>query len=225
MRCARDRAISLKMRGWGELPEKLKKLDPYPALLRVTYMAGSAVPSDVLADGRILFEAAFPLGAFPQRSRGAGQPVAEMYLVYQDGSGVESYRCDHGRSRWGGKQLGDGDVVFTHGAGLARFTSPMAHEVAIAAPRAEYAGGIAELAGGEWLVSARTGAGTHYALKMWKPGAAALGASAGGERQGSGGAGGGGARGRSRTGILRRCTRGAMPTCWRWTRGCRARGT
>jgi hypothetical protein len=159
----------------GELPERLAKIDPYPALLRVTYMRGNALPTDVLADGRILFEAEFPLGAFRLSSRGAGRPVAEMYLVYQDGSGVESYRCDHGRSRWGGKQLADGDVVFTHGSTLAKFTSPMGHEVGIAAPRAEYAGGVAEMAGGEWLVSARAAAGGHYALKMWKPGAATLG--------------------------------------------------
>ncbi len=169
------RGFELENARLGELPEKLAKIDPYPALMRVTYMGGSAIPSDVLADGRILFEAAFPLGAFPLSSKSAARPVAEMYLVYQDGSGVESYRCDHGRSRWGGKQLADGDVVFTHGSTLAKFTSPMGHEVGIAAPRAEYAGGIAELATGEWLVSARAGAGGHYALKMWKPGAATLG--------------------------------------------------
>ena len=163
------RGFELENARLGELPEKLAKIDPYPALMRVTYMGGSAIPSDVLADGRILFEAAYPLG-----SKGVGRPVAELYLVYQDGSGVESYRCDHGTSRWGGTQLADGDVVFTHGAGLARFTSPMAHEAAIAAPRAEYAGGIAELATGEWLVSARAAAGGHYALKMWKRGAAVL---------------------------------------------------
>ena len=32
------------------------------------------------------------------------------------------------RARWGGHQLASGDVVFTHGATLARFTSPLAHE-------------------------------------------------------------------------------------------------
>ncbi len=213
------RGYELENARLGELPEKLAKIDPYPALLRVTYMRGNALPTDVLADGRILFEAAFPLGA-----KAAGRPVAEMYLVYQDGSGVESYRCDHGRSRWGGKQLADGDVVFTHGSTLAKFTSPMGHEVGIAAPRAEYAGGIAELAKGEWLVSARAAAGTHYALKMWKPGAAALGPFLG-------------ENGKDlvepvvvgpRTAPNRhpqRCTRGAMPTFWRWTRGCRARAT
>lgn len=137
--------------------------------LPLTYIEGSAVPSDVLADGRILFEAGFPLGS------GA---APELYLVYSDGSGVESYRCDHPMGgvggRWGGKQLASGDVVFTHGASLARFTSPLAHEERIAAPHAEYAGAIAETATGAWLLSARAAAGAHYALKLWKPSAAPL---------------------------------------------------
>jgi hypothetical protein len=135
------------------------------AVLPLSYMAASAIPADVLADGRILFEAGFPLGS---------GSTPEMFLVYSDGSGVESYRCDHGKARWGGRQLASGDVVFTHGASLARFTSPLATEAHIVAPRAEYAGAIAETAAGDWLVSARAGAGTHYALKLWKPGAAAL---------------------------------------------------
>jgi len=113
----------------------------------------------------VLFESGFPLGT-------AGSP--ELYLVYTDGSGVESYRCDHGAARWGGRQLASGDVVFTHGMALARFTSPLAHEEAVATPKAEYAGAIAEAAGGLWLVSARTSKGDAFALKLWKPGAAAL---------------------------------------------------
>ncbi len=136
-----------------------------PGPLALSYMRASAFPSDVLADGRILFEAGFPLGS---------GSTPELYLVYADGSGVESYRCDHGRARWGGKQLTNGDVVFTHGTSLARFTSSLAHEAPVAAPTAEYAGAIAETASGAWLLSARSGAGAHYALKLWKPGAAAL---------------------------------------------------
>jgi hypothetical protein len=134
-------------------------------LLPLSYLPGNSIPDDVLHDGRILFESGFPLGS---------GSTPEMYLVYSDGSGVESYRCDHGAARWGGKQLASGDVVFTHGASLARFTSPLAHEAPIAAPRAEYAGAVAETASGAWLVSARSGAGTHYALKAWKQGAATL---------------------------------------------------
>jgi hypothetical protein len=138
--------------------------DAGSTVVPLSYMPGSAIPADVLLDGRILFEAGFPLGS---------GSTPELYLVYSDGSGVESYRCDHGAARWGGKQLASGDVVFTHGASLARFTSPVAHEVSIAAPHAEYAGGIAETASGAWLVSARPAVGTHYALKLWQPASAA----------------------------------------------------
>jgi hypothetical protein len=135
----------------------------------LTFLSASAVPADVLADGRILFEAGFPLG------EGA---TPEMFLVYSDGSGVESYRCDHpanaAGARWGGKQLKSGDVVFTHGGSLARFTSPLAHEVRLSAPRGEYAGAIAETASGEWLVSGRESATAKFALKLWKPGASVM---------------------------------------------------
>jgi hypothetical protein len=129
-------------------------------LLPLSYLPGSTIPTDVLQDGRILFEAEFPLGA---------GSTPELFLVYSDGSGVESYRCDHGRARWGGKQLASGDVVFTQGNVLARFTSALAHEAAIQAPRAEYAGAIAETASGAWLLSARAGTGARYALKLWQP--------------------------------------------------------
>jgi len=138
-------------------------------VVALSYMPGSAIPDDVLADGRILFEAGFPLGS---------GSTAEMYLVYSDGSGVESYRCDHGSARWGGKQFASGDVVFTHGASLARFTSPLAHETPVAAPRDEYAGAITETTNGAWLVSARTSAVTHYALKRWESGSSQTGSAA-----------------------------------------------
>jgi len=134
-------------------------------LTQLSFLAGSAIPSDVLADGRILFESGFPLGS---------GSTPEMYLIYSDGSGIESYRCDHGKARWGGRQLANGDVVFTHGASLSRFTSPLAHETPIAAPHAEYAGAIAETASSAWLVSARPAAGASYALMQWKPGAIAM---------------------------------------------------
>ncbi|HMG87228.1 MAG TPA: hypothetical protein VK574_15965 [Terracidiphilus sp.] len=139
------------------------------AVLPLTYVAANAIPADVLADGRILFEAGFPLG------EGA---TPEMFLVYSDGSGVESYRCDHpataAGARWGGRQLKSGDVVFTQGGSLARFTSPLAHEERVVSPRGEFGGGIAETASGEWLVSARESAQVRYVLKLWKPGAAAM---------------------------------------------------
>jgi hypothetical protein len=136
-----------------------------PGILPLTYSETNAFPADVLRDGRILFEAGFPLdeGLTP-----------EMYLVYADGSGAESVRCDHGRARWGGTQLASGDVVFTHGASLARFTSAMAHEVPVQAPHGEYAGAITETAQGAWLFSARATTERRFAIKIWTPGAAAM---------------------------------------------------
>jgi hypothetical protein len=133
-----------------------------PGITPLTYFRGSAFPTGVLHDGRILFQTGFPIGA-------SAKP--EIYLVYADGSGVESYRCDHGRGRWGARQLASGDVVFTHGTTLGRFTSPLAHEVAVAAPAAQYAGSIAETASGAWLVSARKAGEAHYAINLWNPGA------------------------------------------------------
>jgi hypothetical protein len=131
----------------------------------LTFAGANAIPSDVLADGRILFESDFPLGS---------GSLPEMFLVYSDGSGVEAYRCDHGVPRWGGKQLASGDVVFTHGASLGRFTSSLAHEERIAAPQAEYAGGIAEMPSAAWLMSARIAKSGHYGINVWQPGAASL---------------------------------------------------
>jgi hypothetical protein len=138
-------------------------------VLPLTYMNASALPSDVLADGRILFEAGFPLGS---------GTTPELFLVYADGSGVESYRCDHpansAGARWGGKQMESGDVIFTHGQSLARFTSSLAHEERITIPRAQFAGAVAETASGNWLVSARDSATSKFALKIWRPGSAAM---------------------------------------------------
>ena len=48
------------------------------------------------------------------------------------------------------------------------------HEERVTAPRGEYAGGIAETASGQWLVSVRESANAKFTLKLWKPGAAAM---------------------------------------------------
>ena len=148
-------------------PPKTEFLNPTAGsgMLPLTYIRTNAFPTAVLADGRILFESGFPLGA---------GSTAELYVAYADGSGVESYRCDHGRARWGGTQLASGDVVFTHGGALARFTSALAHEDPVGAPRAEYAGAIAETASGAWLVSARAAGEAHFAIHLWKPGTSSL---------------------------------------------------
>lgn len=143
------------------------------ATQRLSDIPGNFVPDDVLADGRVLFESGFPLGA------GA---TPELYLVYPDGSGVESVRCDHSNAvRSGGREHGRqiaydsagaraGDIVFTQGRQLARFTSPLADETAIAAPAGEFAGDIAGLPDGRWLLAMRGPGERFYALEAWAPG-------------------------------------------------------
>jgi hypothetical protein len=133
--------------------------------LQLTYAPGSFLPSDVLRDGRVLFEGAFPYGSGSS---------SEFYTVYSDGSGVESYRCDHGHARHAGRQGESGDIVFTSGRGLARFTSALAHEVPISAPAGEYAGDVVELPSGEWLLAWRADSQKPFQLKRWKPGSNTL---------------------------------------------------
>lgn len=130
--------------------------------LLLSYAPGNAIPSDVLRDGRILIQAGYPLGS---------GSTPEIYTVYSDGSGIESYRCDHGTARYAGKQISSGDIVFTHGGSLSRFTSPMAHEVAVVAPAGEYAGDIVETSAGDWVFPWRLNGSSSFQLKQWKPGA------------------------------------------------------
>jgi len=107
-----------------------------------------------LRDGRILFEAAYPMGD------GA---TAELYTVYSDGSGVESYRCDHGDNRHSGQEMRSGDIVFANDRGMGRFTSALAHEVQINAPAGEYAGNA--MPGENWIVAWRRDSKAHYSLQ------------------------------------------------------------
>jgi hypothetical protein len=129
--------------------------------LPLTYGLGNSLPTDVLQDGRVLFETVFPLGS---------NALPELYTVYSDGSGVESYRCDHGQARHSGKQVASGDIVFPSERGMARFTSALAKQVPIAAPPGEYADGIAESATGEWLLPWRANGNSQFQLMWWKPG-------------------------------------------------------
>jgi hypothetical protein len=133
--------------------------------LQLTYGPGNFLPSDVLHDGRVLFEALYPSG------RGSH---AELYTVYPDGSGVESYRCDHKNSRQLGRELASGDIVFAEEHGLARFTSALAHEVTIPVPAGEYAGDVAEAPDGDWLIAWRQNATAHFTINRFKPGTRAL---------------------------------------------------
>lgn len=124
--------------------------------LSLTFSPGSSLPTDVLRDGRVLFETSTASGP-------------ELYTVYSDGSGVESYRCDHGRSRHAGRQVESGDIVFTDSGRLARFTSVLAKEVPVAAPAGEYAGDVAEIGQGDWLVPWRPRGQAQFRLMQWRP--------------------------------------------------------
>jgi hypothetical protein len=133
--------------------------------LALTYGPANFFPTDVLRDGRILFEAVYPLG---------GDAVPEIYTVYSDGSGVESYRCDHGSARYSGKQVSSGDVIFASANGLGKFTSAHAQGVHISAPAGEYAGDITETPTGDWLMPWRSEAKAPFQLMLWKPGSSEL---------------------------------------------------
>ncbi|MGC2621179.1 MAG: hypothetical protein WA414_19195, partial [Acidobacteriaceae bacterium] len=134
---------------------------------QLSYLPGNFIPDDVLRDGRVLFESGFPLGA------GA---TPEMFLVYADGSGVESVRCDHPSSaaqgRQHGRQLLSGDIVFTHGQRLSRFTSALAGEAPITTPAGTLAGDVAEMPDGRWVLALRRPGAKHFALEAWRPGTA-----------------------------------------------------
>jgi len=133
--------------------------------LPLTYGPANFLPTDILRDGRILLETSYPVGT-------AATP--ELYTVYSDGSGFESYRCDHGNARHEGRQINSGDIVFASRSGLARFTSALAKDVPVSAPAGEYIGEIAETASGDWLLPWRADAKAHYQLMIWKPGAPRL---------------------------------------------------
>jgi Hydrazine synthase alpha subunit middle domain len=124
---------------------------------RLFPLAVDAFPTDVLQDGRILFMSGYPLGE---------RLTPELYTMYSDGSGVESYRCDHGGARSYGKQISSGDVVFATPKGLARFTSASAKELAAGLPPADYAGDISEITPDEWLVPWRASKRSFYVIGL-----------------------------------------------------------
>jgi hypothetical protein len=129
--------------------------------LALTHIPASAIPSDILHDGRIVFSAANPLGT--------GQ-TPEIYTVYSDGSGVESYRCDHGAARHSAKQGSSGDLIFASEKGLGRFTSARAQGMRLSAPAGEFVGDFAETTNGEWLLSWRPDPNSAFRIMRWQKG-------------------------------------------------------
>jgi hypothetical protein len=129
--------------------------------LSLTYGPANFLPTDVLHDGRILFEAGYPLGMVT---------IPELYTVYSDGSGVESYRCDHGNARHSARQSSSGDIVFASAHGLGAFTSARAQQIPVAAPAGEYAGDVADTGSGQWLLSWRPDTKSHFRIVLWRSG-------------------------------------------------------
>ncbi len=123
------------------------------AAARLTFAPVWYLTSDVLRDGRILFETA-----------------GELFTVYPDGTGVESLRCDHGPVRGGARQISSGDVVFTAGVRLARFTSALAVQVEIPQPPLDFLGPVAEAAPDSWIVALRRRPSAPFSLFLWTPG-------------------------------------------------------
>jgi hypothetical protein len=151
----------------GHFALEVASLDGTGQPTRITYAPGSFIPTGVLSDGRILFESGFPLGT-------DGTP--EVYAVYPDGSGVEAYRCDHGPARSQAIQSGNGDIIFVASAGLGRFISSSAHQLAFDAPEGDYAGGLSETGNGDLLVAwrSRASAGSRYSLQLMQKGSHSL---------------------------------------------------
>jgi hypothetical protein len=126
---------------------------------QISFASENVIASDVLRDGRILVNSAYP------GQNGSGP---EIYAVYSDGSGFESIRCDHPPTRYFGRELESGNIVFTHGDKFAMFISPFATERSVSIPRANYDGDIAETSSHEWIVAATVNG--RYVLRLWKPG-------------------------------------------------------
>jgi hypothetical protein len=93
--------------GWfPKNPAALWALTPGSAApKRLTWGAASAVDPTVLQDGRILFVSAMPPEASPRVS---------LFTIYNDGSGVSPYACQHDGSGEIGhpRELPDGRVAF-----------------------------------------------------------------------------------------------------------------
>jgi hypothetical protein len=128
-------------------------------VVRLTYTPGDHLATDVLRDGRVLFEAPHP-----------GSKGRDLYTVYLDGSGIETYRCDHGHDRSAAIETSSGDIVFNSSGRLSRFTSARAVEVELPRLTGEFAGRPAEIAPGELIAGFRPDAGQAYGIYRWKAG-------------------------------------------------------
>ena len=127
---------------------------------QISFAASNILATDVLRDGRILLQSAYLDG---------NELKPEVFAVYSDGSGFESIRCDHGTSRYEGHELSSGDIVFTHGTRLGRFSSPYATERPVDVPVAEYSE-IAETPSRDWIVSVAPSSTEEFSLRLRRAG-------------------------------------------------------
>ena len=67
-----------------------------------------------------------------------------------------------------GRQLASGDIVFETAGRLARFTSARADQVEIPLPAGQFAGPVAEVSSGDWLVAYRPDSQAPYGIYRWK---------------------------------------------------------
>lgn len=126
------------------------------AAQQLSFGSGNAMPEAVLADGRILFTAPFPLGAT------SGQP--ELYTVYSDGTGGEAVRCDHAKAHRFPSESSSGNLLFAGGEGIAQFSPASPALQTVRSLRGEIGSPLVELPAGEWLLSWRATARSRFAL-------------------------------------------------------------
>ena len=147
------------------------------ATLRLSYLPGNFIPDDVLEDGRVLFESGFPLGV-------GDDPGDVSGLSGRERRGERALRPQQrGKERRARARAADESGFRGRGCRRHRvhaWTSAGAIHVArwrmkraIASPAGDFAGDVAELPDGRWLLAMRRPGQRHYGLEAWKPGARA----------------------------------------------------
>jgi hypothetical protein len=123
---------------------------------RLTFARGFLLTDDVLVDGRILLEGT--LASFSARGS-----LSDLFVIYPDGTGLESLRCDHHHDRTGGRQISSGEVVFQDGNRLGRFGPDYKEQ----RDCGRISGAIAPVADdghGRWLFAERSAKGASLVL-------------------------------------------------------------
>lgn len=124
---------------------------------RLSFTHHDVIPNYVLSDGRIAFSATTsPLG----------EP--DIFVMYTDGSGVRSYRCDHGTARYDARESRSGDLVFLTESGPAVFRSGSKRQQNLHVPGGGHIVGIAILTSGDFIFSRQAGLTSAYELLLWR---------------------------------------------------------